>query len=199
MTERIILASASPGRAAVLRAAGVDFTVEPAAIDEARLKCEARQAGDSALSCAVALAIEKACCVSCRHPDALVIGADQILAVAAEWFDKPETLAQARAQLQALRGRMHTLATAVCVARAGAPLWRATSTPELTMRLFSEAFLDAYIAATGEALLGSVGAYCIEGRGIQLFSRITGDCFAVIGLPLLELLDFLREHGTLVT
>ena len=193
--EPVILASASAARANLLRAAGVEFVIMPAPIDETRLKNEARRAGDSAISCAVALAIAKACCISRRHPEALVIGADQILALGSEWFDKPATLAAARLQLLALCGRRHVLATAVCVARGGQPAWRATSAPEMTMRHFSEAFLDAYIAAEGEALLGSVGAYRLEGKGVQLFSGITGDHFAVLGMPLIELLDFLREQG----
>src|SRR5205085_11715776 len=111
----------------------------------------------------------------------------------------PRTLAEARLQLQRLRGRTHGLATAVCALRGGEHLWDAASRPELTMRDFSEAALDAHIAAEGEALLSSVGAYRLEGRGIQLFSRMTGDHFAVLGLPLLELLDFLRGRGALLT
>ena len=196
--ERIILASASIVRAALLRAAGVDFTVEPAAIDEHRLKQGARRDGDSAVECAAALAAAKARCVSNQHPEALVVGADQILALGSEWFDKPGDLAEASAQLRVLRGRTHRLATAACVVHGGVPLWRATSIPELTMRRFSDAFIEAYIAAEGEALLGSVGAYRLEGRGVQLFSRIIGDHFAVLGLPLIELLGFLRERGVLL-
>jgi septum formation protein len=197
--EPIILASASTARAALLRAAAVDFFVEPAAIDEARLKRDARQVGDSAILCARALATAKACSVSCRHPEAFVIGADQILAAGMEWFDKPGDLVEACTQLQVLRGRTHMLATAVCVARGGSALWHATSTPEMTMRRFSDAFLEGYIAAEGDVLLGSVGAYRLEGRGVQLFSRIVGDHFAVLGLPLIELLGFLRERGVIVT
>ena len=116
---------------------------------------------------------------------------------ATEWFDKPRDLGEAREQLLGLRGRTHVLATAVCVAQEGVPVWRATSAPELTMRHFSEEFLDDYLAAEGEALLGSVGAYRLEGRGVQLFSRIGGDYFAILGLPLIELLGFLRERGLL--
>ena len=197
MAEAIVLASASAARAALLRAAGVAFNIAPAAIDESRIKEEARRAGDSALSCAVALAIEKAIVVSRHNQQALVVGADQVLVAGTEWFDKPCDLAEARAQLLALRGRSHELATAVCVAQAGVPVWRATSVPELTMRMFGEEFLDAYLAAEGEALLGSVGAYRLEGRGAQLFARIAGDQFAVVGLPLLELLGFLRERGAM--
>ena len=197
--EPIILASASAARAALLRAACIAFAVEPAAIDEARLKRVARQAGGSAIDCAAVLAAEKACAISNRFPQALVIGADQVLVAGSEWFDKPGDLGEARAQLRALRGRTHTLATAVCVARGGIPLWGATSAPELTMRRFSEGFLEAYTIAEGETLLGSVGAYRLEGRGVQLFSRIIGDHFAVLGLPLIELLGFLREQGAVLT
>ena len=198
-SEPVILASASAARAALLRAAGIAFAVLPAAIDEGRLKEEARRRGDSAIACASLLATEKAVSVSRCREDALVIGADQLLAAGTEWFDKPAGLPEAAAQLRALRGRRHRLATAVCVARAGLPLWRAASQPELTMRPFSDAFIEAYIAAEGEALLGSVGAYRLEGRGVQLFSRISGDHFAVLGLPLVELLGCLRERGAVMT
>ena len=197
--EPIILASASVARAGLLRAAGIDFIAEPAAIDESRLKRKAREAGDSAIGCALALATEKACTVSRRHPKALVIGADQILAAGTEWFDKPADLGEAAAHLRALRGRGHELATAACVAGGGETLWGATSAPEMHMRWFSDAFIEAYIAAEGEALLGSVGSYRLEGRGVQLFSRIKGDHFVVLGLPLIELLGFLRERGVILT
>jgi nucleoside triphosphate pyrophosphatase len=196
--EPVILASASTARAELLRSAGVDFIVEPAAVDESLLKGEARRRGDSAIDCASALAAAKACVVSRRHPEALVIGADQILAVGTEWFDKPADLADACAQLRALRGRTHRLETAAVVARDEVLLWRSTSASEMRMRRFSDAFIEAYVAAEGEALLGSVGAYRLEGRGVQLFSRIAGDHFAVLGLPLMELLGFLREHGAML-
>src|SRR6266478_2212441 len=132
--ERIILASASTARAGLLRSAGVDFTVEPAAVDESRLKRSARQRGDSPIDCASELAAEKARAVSRRHPDALVIGADQILAVGGEWFDKPVDLAEAGAQLRALRGRTHRLETAAVVMRGQELLWCSTSAPEMCMR-----------------------------------------------------------------
>jgi nucleoside triphosphate pyrophosphatase len=196
-TAELILASASPARAALLRAAGVVFVVEPAAVDEAAVKRETQAAGEPALACAAALAAEKACQVSRRYPEAIVVGADQVLAAGADWFDKPADLGAARAQLWALRGRTHILATAVCAAGGGIPLWRACSAPELTMRPFSEAFLDAYLAEEGESLCGAVGAYRVEGRGVQLFARISGDYFAVLGLPLIELLEFLRQRGML--
>ena len=136
--------------------------------------------------------------VSPLFPDGLVIGADQLLAADDEWFDKPRDLTEAREQLLKLRGRTHVLATAVCIAKQGDPLWQLTSIPELTMRRFSEGFIEAYIAAEGEALLGSVGAYRLEGRGVQLFERIAGDHFAVLGLPLIELLGLLRQRGALL-
>ena len=199
MPERVILASASPTRVRLLEAAGVAFVVEPAAIDESAIKREMRLAGRSAIECAQALARAKAATVSARHPNALVIGADQLLAAGDEWHDKPKTLAEARQQLQSLRGRIHVLATAVCVLLAGELLWHAASQPELTMREFSDAFLDGYIAAEGDALLGSVGAYRLETRGVQLFSRMTGDHFAVLGLLLFELLEFLRSRGALLS
>jgi septum formation protein len=195
--ERIVLASANTARAALLRAAGIEFAIDPAAIDESRLKRRMRAAGEPAIACAAALAVEKARCVSARHPDALVIGADQILAIDAEWLDKPAGLPEARSQLQGLRGRVHALATAAAIVKAGHILWSATSVPELTMRRFGDSFLDAYIAAEGESLLHSVGAYRLEGKGVQLFSRIVGDHFAILGLPLIELLEFLRERGAL--
>ena len=199
MSERVILASASPTRARLLKAAGVAFAVEPAAIDEGPIKHEMRLAGRPAIECARALARAKAATISARHPDTLVIGADQLLAAGDDWHDKPNTIAEARLQLQSLRGRTHVLATAVCVLRDGERLWQAASLSELTMREFSGAFLDDYIAAEGEDILGSVGAYRLESRGIQLFSRMTGDHFAVLGLPLFELLEFLRSRGALLS
>src|SRR5947209_9566585 len=172
MPERVVLASASAMRAHLLEAAGVAFSIEAAAIDESAIKREMRLAGRPAIECAQALAQAKAAAVSARHPDTLVIGADQLLDAGDEWHDKPKTLAEARLQLQRLRGRTHVLATAVCVLRGGQHLWQAANLPELTMREFSDAFLDDYIAAEGEALLDSVGAYRLESRGVQLFSRM---------------------------
>jgi septum formation protein len=198
MAEPIILASASAARAHLLDAAGVPFTIEPAAIDEERIKRASRATGQSTMECAAALAVEKARYISGRHREALVIGADQILVAGDEWYDKPKNLAEAREQLLSLRGRTHILATAATVLCAGQQVWQQTSAPEMTMRSFSEAFLDKYIAAEGAALLGSVGAYRLEGPGVQLFERMMGDHFAVLGLPLLELLGFLRGRGAVL-
>jgi septum formation protein len=194
-SERLILASASTARQEVLRAACVPFTAIPADIDEWAIKNQFRVKGGAAIDCAMVLALAKARAVAAGNPDALVIGADQILVLGEEWFDKPVDLDAAAAQLRRLAGRTHTLATAVCAVHRGACLWRMTATPELTMRSFGERFLASYIAAEGEKVLGSVGAYRIEGRGVRLFLRVVGDYFAILGLPLLELLTFLREHG----
>ncbi len=183
----------------MLHAAAIDFAVHPADIDESVVKRAVHAAGRTANEAAAALAKAKACTVSRRFASAYVIGADQILVVGSQWFDKPRDLAEARTQLVALRGCTHELATAVCVARDGRALWQAATAPQLTMRRFSDEFLDAYVAAEGESLLGAVGAYRLEGRGVQLFARISGDHFAVLGLPLLELLGFLRECGAVPT
>jgi septum formation protein len=133
--------------------------------------------------------------VSSRRPGVLVIGADQMLVCSGEWFDKPTHRDDARAHLLALRGRAHELVTAASVARDGAVLWRALERPRLVMRRFSDTFVEAYLDAIGDAAFASVGAYQLEGRGVQLFAVVEGDFFAILGLPLLPLLDFLRGHG----
>jgi len=193
----VLLDSASAARARLLRDAGVAIATDPADVDEAAIKATQRRASAGALDCAMALAVAKARAISARHPDALVIGGDQILTCGTEWYDKPADLAAARNQLAALRGRAHRLATAICVCVSGEIVWRSASEPVLTMRDFSDAFLDAYLAAEGEALLSSVGAYRLEGPGAQLFAAVEGDQFAIQGLPLIELLNFLREAGAL--
>ncbi len=181
----------------MLRAAGVEFTAIPASIDEAAIKRQCRNTGKDALACTRALALAKARAVAAQHPDAIIIGADQILVASDEWFDKPADLTEAAAQLRSLSGRGHVLATAAVAVAGDSCLWTATAAPELTMRRIGESFLAEYIEAEGEAVLGSVGAYRIEGRGAQLFSRIEGDYFSILGLPLIELLGFLRGCGLL--
>jgi septum formation protein len=193
--ERLILASASTARAALLRSAGLEFAVDPANVDEGAVKQDYRARGCDAAACALALAAAKARAVGQRYVEAFVLGADQILVCEGEWFDKPGTLDEAAAQLRRLRGRHHILVTAACVYRGDARLWQAVAAPKLTMRCFGDGFLAAYINAEGNAVLGSVGAYRLEGRGVQLFERIEGDYFAILGLPLLPLLEFLRGHG----
>jgi septum formation protein len=197
--NELILASASTVRARLLQNADIAFRIDPANIDESVIKRLARREGRSAVECVLALAEAKACHVAARHPDLWIVGADQILVLDDEWFDKPESLAGARRQLEKLRGRTHELATAACIIRGETRLWHTVTVPRLTMREFSNDFLNAYIAAEGNDLLGSVGAYRLEGRGVQLFAGIEGDYFSVLGLPLIELLDFLRTCGTLRT
>ncbi len=199
MNRPLVLASASAARARLLREAGITFAIDAADLDEGAVKSAQRLSRASALDCAMVLAIAKAQTVGRRHPEARVFGADQILAIEGEWFDKPPDLAAARQQLAALRGRTHSLATAVCVCRDGAVVWQAASEPRLTMRDFGDAFLDVYLAAEGEAVLSSVGGYRLEGRGAQLFAAIEGDHFAIQGLPLIELLGYLRSVGVIPT
>jgi septum formation protein len=195
----LVLASASAARRAVLAAAGLSFTAEAAAVDEAAIKESARAEGIPAGEAATMLAEAKARRVARRAPDdALVIGADQILVRGGAWFDKPADTAAARAQLLALRGETHELATALVCWRGGERVWGHVATPRLTMRAFSDAFLDAYLQAEGEAVLSSVGAYRLEGLGAHLFAAVRGEHAAVLGLPLLPLLGFLRGHGVLL-
>ncbi|MGE0650176.1 MAG: nucleoside triphosphate pyrophosphatase [Alphaproteobacteria bacterium] len=195
----VVLASASPARASVLQAAGVNVVLAPAHVDEDEMKTALRAEGVDATDAAIALAEMKALRVSPRFPDALVIGADQILICDGEWFDKPADMDHAKSRLQALRGRTHGLATAAVVVRDGKRIWHHVETPKLTMRSFSDGFIDTYIAHEGADALASVGAYRLEGMGVQLFARIDGDFFTILGLPLLALLGFLREHGAVAT
>ena len=197
MIEELILASASPARARLLAAAGVQARVEPAEIDEIAVKRAFRAEGRLAVDCALALAEAKAGRIARNKHRTLVIGADQILVCADQWLDKPADLAAARAQLKTLRGCMHELVTAVCVVQQETRLWHIVSRARLTMRNFSDGFLDEYLAVEGTAILGSVGAYRLEGKGVQLFDRVEGDHFAILGMPLLELLAFLRNYGAL--
>ena len=194
---RLILASSSATRAALLRAAGLDFEARPAAVDEAALKQAAQAEAIPPGDAAILLAEAKAGRIARREPEALVLGADQLLVCEGRWFDKPADGPEARAQLLALRGRSHTLFTALVAWRHGRRVWQHLATPRLAMRDFSEAFLDRYLAAEGEAVTWSVGAYRLEGLGIQLFREIQGEHSAILGLPLLPLLGFLRQHGAL--
>jgi nucleoside triphosphate pyrophosphatase len=191
----VILASASKTRAALLRAAGLKIEIVPASIDEASVREGMQAEGALPGDIAATLAELKALRVSRHHPGRLVIGADQILACKGRLFEKPGGREAAAAQLRALSGSIHELASGVCVARDGDVIWHRIETAELAMRHLSEAFIAAYLDAAGEGIYGHVGAYALEGVGIQLFSAIIGDYFSILGLPLLPLLDFLREHN----
>ena len=194
---RLILASASLSRRCLLAAAGLRFTVIPAQVDEGQVKRAARADGMTAGDTALALADLKAAHVARHNTDALVIGADQILVCEGVWYDKPADHDAAREQLKVLRGRSHTLATGVVCHLGNTRVWHCLAEPILTMRHFSDIFLDSYLRAEGEAVTSTVGAYRLEGLGVHLFERIEGDHAAILGLPLLPLLDFLRRQGVL--
>lgn len=190
----LVLASASVARRRMLEAAGLAFEVDPPRVDEEAAKASLRAQGMKPRDQADALAELKALSVS-RRRSGFIIGADQMLAVEGATLDKPKDAAEARAHLVRLRGCSHELITAAVVAREGVAIWRHVDTPKLKMRAFSDAFLDDYLLRAGDGALNSVGAYQLEGLGAQLFERVEGDYFSVLGLPLLPLLAFLRAHG----
>lgn len=192
----VVLASQSASRAAILSAAGVEFAKIGSDVDEEALKQTLLTEGRGPKEIAEALGEAKALAVS-RTTPGLIIGADQTLDLDGRLYDKAESIAVARERLLALRGRTHQLHGGVTVAEAGRVLWRYGESSSLTMRAFSDAFLEAYLARHGQAVLSSVGCYHLEGAGAQLFDRIDGDYFAILGLPLLPLLAFLREQGAI--
>jgi septum formation protein len=194
----LILASSSKSRARMLEAAGLAFIVEPPGLDEGTM----RQAvsGEKSLDphdVAEVLARAKAEAVSDLAPQAYVIGADQILALGKTMMSKPDSMEAAGRQLLDLSGKTHTLHTAVAVATNGETLWAETTVAMLTMRKLSPEFIGRYLAAAGEEVLGSVGAYQLESLGVQLFDKIDGDYFSILGLPLIPLLDTLRREGVI--
>ena len=192
--SQVILASQSRIRGDLLRAAGVDIDTASPGVDEDAVK--ARLSGSSPRGIAAVLADEKALAVS-RARAGLVIGADQTLEFEGRLYDKAATVAQARERLMAFRGKPHQLHAAVSLARGDSVIWRETVTATLTMRDFSQDWLDAYLADHGEEVLSSVGCYQLENVGVQLFSAIEGDYFAILGLPMLGLLEALRREGAL--
>lgn len=189
---RLILASASATRAKLLQSAGVAFEIAPAHVDEAALKTAMKAERASSRDTALALAELKAQRISASQPEALVLGCDQLLDCAGTWFDKAIDRADAEAQLRALSGRVHELATAACVVKGGQRLWHAIEAPRLTMRRLDETLIAGYLERGADEAIGCVGAYRLEGLGAQLFTHVEGDYFSILGLPLLALLDFLR-------
>jgi septum formation protein len=195
--EPLVLASGSATRARLLRDAGVQIVVDPPSVDEEEVKQAFRADGAAPDEAAEALADLKARRITSRHPGRLVLGADQMLECEGEWFDKPADRAAAGAQLACLAGRTHRLVSAAVVHLDGQRIWHRIEAARLTMRPLGSAFLSAYLDAVGDDVLGSVGAYRVEGLGAQLFARIEGDHFTIQGLPLLPLLGFLRQRGAL--
>ncbi len=191
----LILASASSSRHALLENAGLTFEVVPAALDERAAEQPLIQAGAMPEDIAIALAMAKAASVSEAHPGALVIGADQVLELEGKRLTKPADMEAARHQLLLLSGKTHLLHSAIACARGGAIAWEHIETARLKMRRLAPAFIGRYLAAAGPDALTSVGAYQIERRGIQLFEKVEGDYFAILGLPLIPLLAFLRSEG----
>ena len=193
----LILASASSSRKLLLTAAGVSFTADPADLDEAALMAGLKDAGAEVM--ARRLAEEKTLAVSRRHPGRIVLGGDSVIAFEGGHLSKCASLQEARALLARLSGKTHLLVSAAALARNGALLWAHASPCRMTMRDISQEFLDDYLAQEGTAILSSVGCYHFEGRGAQLFVRVDGDYFSVLGLPLLPVLAQLRKEGLLVS
>ncbi|MEL7215736.1 MAG: Maf family nucleotide pyrophosphatase [Pseudomonadota bacterium] len=197
MSAPVILASGSASRAAMLRDAGVPFTVETSRVDEGSIKAAMLAEDAPPRDIADKLAELKAQRVAARHPGALVLGADQVLVCKGRLYDKPVDRAAAASQLHALQGQTHELLSAAVLFEEARPVWRQIGRAQLVMRPLSDAFIQDYLDRVGEAVLGSVGAYHLEGLGAQLFTRVQGDYFSVLGLPLLDVLGVLRSRGVI--
>ncbi|HEY8031937.1 MAG TPA: nucleoside triphosphate pyrophosphatase [Methylocella sp.] len=198
-TAPLVLASQSPARQGLLGAAGIPFEISAAAIDERGIEAPLVKLGANAADIALHLSRAKALKISGEKPDRLVIGADQMLCLEGRLFGKPASRAAAMAQLGALSGRTHELYSGCCVAREKTVLFETVGVAKLYCRHLSPAFIEAYMAKSGDAVLGSAGVYQIEGLGIHLFDAIEGDHATILGLPLLALLKFLREEGSLLS
>ena len=195
----LILASSSTVRARLLRDAGLSFEIAPARVDEESIKEAMLLEGALPRDIADALAELKSARISGRYPGAMVIGADQILVCDGTLYNKPRDLDEARQHLRAFSGKRHDLVTAATIAKGGAVIWRRVDIVKLTMRDLSADFITDYLERAGEDVLQSVGGYRLEGLGVQLFQRIEGDYFTILGLPLLAILDFLRLHKVIGT
>lgn len=198
MSQRIVLASGSQSRRAVLAAAGVEADTVKPNVDEDAAKAAFRADGMSVRDQAMQLAELKSVKVSMRE-QGLVIGCDQMLSLDGEAFDKPVNLEDARNHLRKLSGKVHTLETAIVICEDGKLVWRHLARPRLTVRPLSGPFIETYVDTVGDSLMSTVGAYQLEGLGAQLFTRIEGDYFSILGLPLLPLLDYLRTRGVLMS
>lgn len=196
--SRLILASGSAIRRDIMTGAGLDFEVIVKPVDEAAIKTAMLDEGARPREIADALAEAKALRVS-RQEEGLVIGADQVMVMDGKLFDKPTSMDEARERLQLMRGKRHELIGSVVVANNGTPVWRYVSQTKLWMRDFSDAFLEDYLAGEGDLVTKSVGAYRFEGPGSQLFSRVEGDFFSILGLSLLPLLQYLRDCGAIAS
>ncbi|MFN0114849.1 MAG: Maf family protein [Paracoccaceae bacterium] len=195
----VVLASASAARADMLRAAGLNFTVRPARIDEAAIRASLEAGGAAPRDVADALAGMKAARIANGAPSALVLGCDQILDLDGRALGKPATPAEAESQLRSLSGRTHRLWSAAVVFEDGRPVWRQVGRAELTLHPLSPAFIGRYVGRNWESIRGCVGGYRIEGEGIRLMAKVEGDWFTIIGLPLIELLTWLRARGDIAS
>lgn len=199
MPQPLILASASEIRLALLRAAGLAVTPHPARIDEALIRASLEAESADPRDIADTLAELKARKIANRHPEALVLGCDQVLDFQHQSFGKPATRSEAAAQLVTLRGQTHRLLSAVVLYEGGKPVWRHLGEARLTMRDFSDAWLDDYLTRNWESICHSVGGYKLEEEGVRLFTAVEGDYFTILGLPLLPLLAYLGQRGFITT
>lgn len=195
MSRPLILASTSAIRLQLLQNTGLEVSPTPARVDEDSLRHALEAEGATPRDVADALAEMKAAKIAARHPQALVLGCDQVLDFKGQIFSKPETPDAARDQLSALRGQTHSLLSAAVLYDGGQPIWRHVGQARLTMRSFSDAYLDAYLARNWPEISHSVGGYLLESEGVRLFDRIEGDYFTILGLPLLPLLSYLATRG----